>query len=60
MNTVTDMGSSLPSSRPAPYAAALRTGLHLGLQWRLLLSWLLVLGLSTLLALLPLWYALSD
>ncbi|HLO93706.1 MAG TPA: hypothetical protein VK195_05265 [Burkholderiaceae bacterium] len=56
MNTVNDMGKT----RPSPLASALQSGLRLGLQWRLLLSWLLVLGLSTLLALLPLWSALGQ
>ena len=56
MNTVTDMGKT----RPSPFISALRTGLRQGLQWRLLLSWLLVLAASALLMLLPLWSALGE
>lgn len=57
MNPVTD---EMGKTRPSSFASALQSGLRLGLQWRLLLSWLLVLLASTLLALLPLWSALGE
>ncbi len=60
MTLVNDMGKTRPPVPPAAFAGALRAGLRQGLQWRLLLSWLLVLLLSTLLALLPLWSALGE
>ncbi len=63
MNMVTEMGKTRPSSPSSPashFASALGSGLRQGLQWRLLLSWLLVLLVSTLLALLPLWNALGE
>lgn len=47
-------------TRPSVLSPALAAGLRLAAQWRLLLSWLLVTGLCTSLALMPLKAALGD